>query len=62
PLVAILWGKDAQTLIPRLGTIPYIASAHPSPMSSHAGFYGSRPFSKTNQLLEELSSKPIVWA
>ena len=37
PLVAILWGRDAQSLAPRLAGVPQIASAHPSPMSAHAG-------------------------
>ena len=52
PLVAILWGRDAQTLRPALAGIPQIASAHPSPMSAHAGFFGSRPFSRANAALE----------
>ena len=37
PLVAILWGRDAQSLIPMLGSVPYLASAHPSPLSAAAG-------------------------
>jgi len=45
PLVAILWGKDAQSLAPRLGETPIIASPHPSPLSAYRGFFGSRPFS-----------------
>ncbi len=43
PLVAILWGRDAQSLIPMLGPVPYVASAHPSPLSARSGFFGSRP-------------------
>ena len=50
PLVAILWGRDAQSLIPMLGSVPYLASAHPSPLSAAAGFFGSRPFSRANEL------------
>ena len=50
PLVAILWGRDA-SLIPMLGSVPYLASAHPSPLSAAAGFFGSRPFSRANELL-----------
>ena len=51
PLVAILWGRDAQNLTPLLGYTPRIASAHPSPMSADRGFFGSRPFSRANALL-----------
>lgn len=61
PLVAILWGKDAQTLIPMLGSVPHIASAHPSPMSADRGFFGSRPFSRANALLVEQGALPVDW-
>lgn len=61
PLVAILWGRDAQTLSQHLGSVPYIASAHPSPLSARSGFFGSRPFSRANQLLIEAGSEPIDW-
>ncbi len=61
PLVAILWGRDAQSLTPRLQGIPVIASAHPSPMSAHAGFFGSRPFSRTNAALAGQGAQPIDW-
>jgi uracil-DNA glycosylase len=62
PLVAILWGKDAQTLRPLLIDIPRIESAHPSPMSADRGFFGSRPFSRVNTLLEELGGEPVDWS
>ncbi|WP_029137851.1 uracil-DNA glycosylase [Nakamurella lactea] len=62
PLVAILWGRDAQTLRPMLGGVPVIASAHPSPMSADRGFFGSRPFSRTNDLLREQGAGPIDWS
>ena len=62
PLVAILWGKDAQTLTPILDGVPIIASAHPSPMSADRGFFGSRPFSRTNALLVEQGAAPVDWA
>ena len=52
PLVAILWGKDAGNLAPLLVDVPMITSAHPSPMSADRGFFGSRPFSRANELLE----------
>lgn len=61
PLVAILWGRDAQSVRPWLGTVPHIASAHPSPLSAHSGFFGSRPFSRTNALLVEQAAEPIDW-
>lgn len=62
PLVAILWGKDAQTLQPRLGTVPVVASVHPSPMSAERGFFGSRPFSRVNDLLGQQGAAPIDWS
>ena len=61
PLVAVLWGRDAQSLTPLLGDTPIIATAHPSPMSADRGFFGSRPFSRANQLLEELGADPVDW-
>lgn len=61
PLVAILWGKDAQTLVPMLGEVPYVASVHPSPMSADRGFFGSRPFSRANELLLAQGAEPVDW-
>jgi uracil-DNA glycosylase len=61
PLVAILWGKDAQTLSPRLDGIAQIASPHPSPMSARYGFFGSRPFSRANAALVAQGAAPIDW-
>ncbi len=61
PLVAILWGRDAGTLRPLLGDTPVIASAHPSPLSAHNGFFGSRPFSRANTLLSEAGAQPVDW-
>lgn len=61
PLVAILWGRDAQSLIPMLGGVPYIKSAHPSPMSADRGFFGSRPFSRANDYLIKAGADPIDW-
>ena len=61
PLVAILWGKQAQSLRPALGKTPCIESAHPSPLSASRGFLGSRPFSRTNSWLQQLGSSPINW-
>jgi uracil-DNA glycosylase len=61
PLVAILWGRDAQTLKPMLGATPYVESAHPSPMSADRGFFGSRPFSRVNAMLVERGGQGIDW-
>jgi uracil-DNA glycosylase len=62
PLVAILWGRDARTLRPLLGPgVPCIESAHPSSMSADRGFFGSRPFSRVNDLLVERGAEPIDW-
>ncbi|MCT2584787.1 uracil-DNA glycosylase [Actinophytocola gossypii] len=61
PLVAILWGRNARNLKPLLGTVPCIESAHPSPLSARSGFFGSRPFSRANELLESQGAQPIDW-
>lgn len=61
PLVAVLWGNQAQTLRPLLGDVPVLASAHPSPLSASRGFFGSRPFSRVNALLEEQRGRPVRW-
>lgn len=62
PLVAILWGRDAARLAPLLSGVPLIESAHPSPLSAYRGFFGSRPFSRTNSLLVAEGAPPIDWA
>ncbi len=61
PLVAILWGRDARTLAPSLGSVPRIESAHPSPLSASNGFFGSHPFSSANAMLAEQGAGPIDW-
>jgi uracil-DNA glycosylase len=61
-LVAILWGRDAAALAPMLAPVPLIESAHPSPLSASRGFFGSKPFSRANALLEEQGAAPIDWA
>ena len=61
PLVAVLWGKDAQSAQPFLDDVPVIASAHPSPMSADRGFFGSRPFRRANAALVEQGGAPIDW-
>ena len=62
PCAAILWGRDAQTLEPMLRSMPWVASVHPSPLSASRGFFGSRPFSKVNHLLERQGGEPVDWA
>ena len=61
PLTAILWGRDAQSLKPELMPIPWVESVHPSPLSAHRGFFGSRPFSRVNRMLEEQGGTPVDW-
>ncbi|HEU5008941.1 MAG TPA: uracil-DNA glycosylase [Jatrophihabitantaceae bacterium] len=61
PLVAILWGRDAQILQPMLGDVPCVACAHPSPMSADRGFFGSKVFSRANDLLVAQGADPVDW-
>lgn len=61
PLVAVLWGRDAQSLVPLLGEVPYVASPHPSPLSASRGFFGSKPFSRVNELLQQQGSAGVDW-
>jgi uracil-DNA glycosylase len=61
PLVAILWGNDARNLAPLLGSTPSVQSAHPSPMAADRGFFGSRPFSRADALLEQQGGQPVDW-
>lgn len=62
PLVAVLWGRDAQTLRPLLADVPLVQSAHPSPLSASRGFFGSRPFSRVNALLVAQGAEPVDWS
>lgn len=65
-LVFILWGKDAQKLGKKVHLDAtkhlIIESVHPSPLSAHNGFFGSKPFSKTNQYLREHRIQDIDWS
>jgi len=61
PLVAILWGRDAQSLLPLLHGVPTVSSAHPSPLSASRGFFGSSPFSRANELLADQGAEPMDW-
>ncbi len=62
PLVAILWGNDAAALGAQLRDIPKVVSVHPSPLSAHRGFFGSKPFSKANAALVSQGADPIDWS
>ncbi|WP_337447903.1 uracil-DNA glycosylase [Corynebacterium pseudokroppenstedtii] len=62
PLVAILWGRDAQSTAKWLGNTPTVCSPHPSPLSASRGFFGSRPFSRANELLVSQGAEPVEWA
>jgi uracil-DNA glycosylase len=59
--VAVLWGREARTVSPLLEPIPTITSSHPSPLSAHSGFFGSRPFSLANRYLTSMGRRPIDW-
>jgi uracil-DNA glycosylase len=61
-LVVILWGKEAQTLEPLLGSAQIVKSAHPSPLSARRGFFGSKPFSKANTALRSVGRVPVDWS
>ncbi|HYO34037.1 MAG TPA: uracil-DNA glycosylase [Nocardioidaceae bacterium] len=62
PVAAIMWGRDAATLAPLFGSIPTVTSPHPSPLSASRGFFGSRPFSRTNELLVAQGGDAIDWS
>jgi uracil-DNA glycosylase len=61
PLVAVLWGRDAQDLAPLLAGVPRVESAHPSPLSASRGFFGSRPFGRVNDMLASQGAAPVDW-
>jgi uracil-DNA glycosylase len=61
PLVAVLWGRDAQSLKGLLAGVPWVESVHPSPLSASRGFHGSRPFSRVNDLLVRQGAEPVDW-
>ncbi|MBP2003334.1 uracil-DNA glycosylase [Halobacillus andaensis] len=64
PLVFILWGRPAQKKAASVDQDKHciIQSPHPSPLSAYRGFFGSRPFSRANEFLEEVKEKPIDWS
>lgn len=61
-MVAILWGNEAMTLQRLLADVQVLSSAHPSPLSARRGFFGSRPYSKTNEALKFVGEEPIDWS
>lgn len=61
-MVAIIWGRAAEEVVPALDGASTLRSAHPSPLSAHRGFFGSRPFSKANGLLAQHGLAPINWS
>jgi uracil-DNA glycosylase len=61
PLIALLWGRDARDLAPTIGPANCVQSPHPSPLSASRGFFGSRPFSRANELLERHGAPPVDW-
>ncbi|MBV2366156.1 uracil-DNA glycosylase [Streptomonospora nanhaiensis] len=61
PMVGILWGRDARSLRPLMPAVPCVESTHPSPMSAKNGFFGSRPFSRANAMLEQQGAEPVDW-
>ncbi len=62
-LVFILWGRDARSKKPLINTKKHLIleSAHPSPLSAHNGFFGSKCFSKCNDQLKKWGKEPISW-
>ncbi|WP_278579478.1 uracil-DNA glycosylase [Rothia aeria] len=61
PLVGLLWGADARRTAPMLAPYPCVESAHPSPLSASKGFFGSRPFSRVNELLAQQGATGVDW-
>ncbi|MGW3470321.1 uracil-DNA glycosylase [Saccharopolyspora sp. NPDC000995] len=61
PLVAVLWGRDARDLRPLMPGVECVESPHPSPMSADRGFFGSRPFSRVNEILARRGTEPVDW-
>ncbi|MDK2905633.1 MAG: uracil-DNA glycosylase [Eubacteriaceae bacterium] len=63
PIVFILWGRDAQNKKDLITNSSHhiLTSPHPSPLSAHRGFFGSRPFSRANELLSAAGRSPIDW-
>ena len=63
PVIFVLWGGNAAKKIPLIDNDKHviISTAHPSPLSAYRGFFGSKPFSKINDILKKNGNKPINW-
>ncbi len=63
PVIFVLWGAYARKKVKLIDLNRHVVieSAHPSPLSAHNGFFGSRPFSKINQALQAMGEEPIDW-
>ena len=59
--IAILWGNSARDLARHFSADRCIEGVHPSPLSAHRGFLGSKPFSRVNSILEQAGQTPITW-
>lgn len=65
PVVFVAWGREAQKFLHenvKSDKHRFVESAHPSPLSAHRGFFGSKPFSKINAFLQEFGEKQIDWS
>ena len=60
--IAILWGNNAQECSKYFATDKLITAPHPSPLSAHRGFFGSKPFSRANAALIAAGKSPIDWS
>ncbi|MBQ3205593.1 MAG: uracil-DNA glycosylase, partial [Peptococcaceae bacterium] len=63
PVIFILWGGNARSKKKYINTNRHhiIESVHPSPLSAYNGFFGSKPFSRSNALLAQMGKEPINW-
>lgn len=61
PMVAVLWGRQAQDVAGIIGRDRCVMSPHPSPLSAYRGFFGSRPFTRANELLRDQGVDPVDW-
>lgn len=67
-VIFVLWGRSAREKVEnvirgaRAQHVRVLTAPHPSPLSAHAGFFGSRPFSKINQMLQEMGKESIKWS
>ena len=62
-MVFLLWGANARQKLPLIQSMNHLVltAPHPSPLSAYQGFFGCRPFTKANQLLQQAGADPIDW-